>query len=280
VLLRLQRPSPRLPGGTFRQRGHTWLVSAAAHAALAALVLSLDAGLPAPVPAVVRHPPATRLTWVTTRTANLQLPGRAQRGGGGGGDGRPLRASPARVAAETLPSRVVDRAVTPSAELPWVPPAVNLAVATVGSLDAVSELPPGAGGEGRGEGSGGGLGEGRGTGIGPGVGAGVGPGSGGGSGGGVYRPGGGVTAPVVVTQVRPTYPEDAVTERLQGSVSVEMIVRRNGVPDTVRVVRPAARGPLEREAERVVLQWRFLPGRLNGTPVDVLVTVIIDFVLY
>jgi TonB family protein len=138
---------------------------------------------------------------------------------------------------------------------------------------------PGAAG-GRGEGTGGGFGSGSGGGIGDGSGTGVGPGAGGGTGGGVYRPGGGVSPPVVVKQVRPRYPEEAMRSGLQGSVALDVIVRSNGRPDIVRIARSIDRGALDREAERAVKEWRFLPGRRNGVPVDVLVTVQVDFVLY
>ncbi|MBI4486271.1 MAG: TonB family protein, partial [Acidobacteria bacterium] len=34
---------------------------------------------------------------------------------------------------------------------------------------------------------------------------------------------------------------------------------------------------LDREAIAAVRQWRFAPGRVGGEPVDVLVTIILDF---
>jgi hypothetical protein len=75
-----------------------------------------------------------------------------------------------------------------------------------------------------GTGSGGGVGEGIGSGIGSGRGPGLGPGSGGGIGGGVYRPGGRVTPPRVITQVKPTYTDDAMLEKIQGTVVLELVV--------------------------------------------------------
>ena len=129
----------------------------------------------------------------------------------------------------------------------------------------------------RGSGSGGGFGEGEGSGIGSGSGPGAGPGTGGGAGGGVYRPGGAVSAPVLLIQVRPTYTEEALRNRIQGAVLLELIVRQNGVPDAIRVVRSLDPGGLDVEAVHAVRQWRFRPGRIDDTPVDVLVTVIVNF---
>ena len=128
-----------------------------------------------------------------------------------------------------------------------------------------------------GPGSGGGVGSGEGSGIGSGRGPGLGPGSGGGTGGGVYRPGGSVTAPRVVTEVKPTYTTDALRYRIQGTVVLELIVTRDGHPSDIHVARSLDPHGLDEQAIAAVAQWRFEPGRLAGAPVDVLVTVMVDF---
>jgi TonB family protein len=128
-----------------------------------------------------------------------------------------------------------------------------------------------------GRGSGGGVGTGTGTGIGEGRGPGIGPGSGGGFGGGSYRPGGAVTTPRVLSEVKPQYTSDAMERKIQGSVWLELVVTREGRAGDVRVVRPLDPGGLDEQAINAVRQWQFEPGRLAGTPVDVLVTVVMDF---
>jgi TonB family protein len=128
-----------------------------------------------------------------------------------------------------------------------------------------------------GPGSGGGVGTGIGTGIGSGRGPGVGPGSGGGMGGGVYHPGGTVTTPRVITEVKPTYTSAALLHRVQGTVVLELIVRSDGCPSEIRVVRSLDPGGLDDQAKAAASQWRFEPGRVNGKPVDVLVTLMLDF---
>ena len=130
-----------------------------------------------------------------------------------------------------------------------------------------------------GRGAGGGVGTGIGTGVGPGRGPGLGPGSGGGSGGGVYRPGGTVSAPRVIKEVRARYTLEAVRNKIQGTVVLEAIVTADGCPSQIRVVRSLDRGGLDDEAVAAVAQWRFEPGRLAGVPVDVLVTIMLDFTL-
>ena len=131
-----------------------------------------------------------------------------------------------------------------------------------------------------GPGTGGGIGTGHGTGIGSGVGPGVGAGSGGGMGGGVYRAGtGGVSAPIVIREVRPSYPPEALRLRIQGSVVLSLVVTAEGLPTDIRVVRSLS-GDLDQAAVDAVEQWRFSPGRRGGTPVNVLVTVALDFTIH
>jgi protein TonB len=142
----------------------------------------------------------------------------------------------------------------------------------IGVLDGEPSLEPS-----HGPGKGGGVGEGFGTGIGSGSGPGFGPGAGGGFGGGPYRPGNGVSAPTLLKQVRPVYSADALQRRVQGTVTLEAVVSRDGVPFAFRVVRSLDPHGLDEEAIRAAKEWRFHPGRIGETPVDVLVTIVIDF---
>jgi TonB family protein len=105
----------------------------------------------------------------------------------------------------------------------------------------------------------------------------LGPGAGGGTGGGVYRTGGPVSAPRVVTEVRPKYTSEAMTRKIQGTVLLEAIVTRDGNASRIRVVRSLDAGGLDQEAVAAVAQWRFEPGRLGAAPVDVLVTIDVGF---
>ena len=94
-----------------------------------------------------------------------------------------------------------------------------------GVMEQIGALEGGVGfGTSQGPGSGGGVGEGVGTGVGSGRGPGVGPGSGGGIGGGVYQLGSGVTAPTLLSEVKPSYTNDALLRKIQGAVILELIV--------------------------------------------------------
>ena len=145
-------------------------------------------------------------------------------------------------------------------------------IAEIGAPEAPSSLPFS-----QGPGTGGGVGTGVGTGIGSGTGPGLGPGSGGGFGGGTYRPGNGVSAPTLLSQVRPNYTSEAMRRKIQGTVILDVIVGRDGVPSAMRVVRSLDADGLDEEAMRAVQQWRFNPGRIGDTPVDVLVRIVLEF---
>ena len=78
-------------------------------------------------------------------------------------------------------------------------------------------------------------------------------------------------------QVPPKYTEDALLRKIQGTVVLELVVTKEGRPADVRVRRSLDPGGLDERAVAAVNDWRFEPGRLAGRPVDVLVTVYLDF---
>lgn len=147
-------------------------------------------------------------------------------------------------------------------------------VAQEGVLDGPERLV-----ESLGEGEGGGAGGGVGTGLGPGEGPGLGEGAGGGTGGGPYRLGGGVEPPVPIRNVRPDYTREALLRQLEGEVVLEVVVRRDGSVDQIRVRRSLDPG-LDGKAMEAARQWRFIPGKLKGQPVDVVVDIVVAFKLY
>jgi protein TonB len=119
-------------------------------------------------------------------------------------------------------------------------------------------------------------GGGSGSGIGNGNGDGYGPGSGGNQGGGVYRPGGDVSAPSILTKVDPEYSEEARKAKYSGVVLLSIVVDEHGLPRDIKVVRPLGLG-LDQKAIEAVQRWRFVPGRKGGHPVATQATVEVSF---
>jgi TonB family protein len=61
---------------------------------------------------------------------------------------------------------------------------------------------------------------------------------------------------------------------------LELVVTRDGLPSNIRITQSLDPRGLDEQAIGAVRQWRFAPGRLGGTPVDVLVTVVLDFSIH
>jgi protein TonB len=85
--------------------------------------------------------------------------------------------------------------------------------------------------------------------------------------------------PVLVRQVRPTYPAAAARRRQEGWVEVSFSVGGDGNVSNVSVVRSQPRGVFDRDAVRAVSQWKFEPALDAGKPVAATLTRRIEFSL-
>lgn len=131
-----------------------------------------------------------------------------------------------------------------------------------------------------GPGSGGGIGSGDSNGIGSGTGPGHGPGQGGGFGGGIYKLGDiGVTPPVAKFTPEPDFSEEARKAKYQGTVTLSAVIGPDGRPRNLKVVRSLGMG-LDEKALEKVRTWLFEPGKRNGQPVAVAMTLEVDFRLF
>lgn len=78
----------------------------------------------------------------------------------------------------------------------------------------------------------------------------------------------------------PPYPRDALRDRLEGTVVLDVHVDAAGRPIEVTVVTSSGHRTLDRAARRQVLQrWRFRPALRDGRPVPALGRVPVAFVL-
>src|SRR5688500_117971 len=92
------------------------------------------------------------------------------------------------------------------------------------------------------------------------------------------KPGNGVSAPVLVRDVKPSYTPGAMKRRVTGLVAVELVVEIDGSVSNVRVVRPLD-PELDDAAVVAVRRWQFKPGLRNGQPVRVAVEAEMSFSL-
>jgi protein TonB len=89
------------------------------------------------------------------------------------------------------------------------------------------------------------------------------------------RPGGDIREPVKVKNVAPVYPQIAIKARIQGRVVIDAVIGTDGV---VREARILSGVPLLNQAALdAVKQWRYTPTMLNNVPVQVIMTVTVQF---
>jgi TonB family protein len=205
---------------------------------------------------------------------------KTSQGGGGGGDRSPLPASygklPKFALKQFTPPVAVFNNMNPKLAMePTLIGDPNTQVANVDYPlygDPLSKYMTPS----NGQGSGGGIGNGKGGGVGNGDGGGYGPGSGGGVGGGVFRVGGGVSAPVLLSKTEPEYSEEARKAKHQGTVMLYVQIDPSGHATNIRVVKSLGLG-LDEKAIEAVQKWKFAPGKKDGKPVTVEATIEVNF---
>jgi periplasmic protein TonB len=255
-------------------------VSFVLHVFIITAVLWLGLRVP---PAIVQ--PATTLAHLDFKLYDPPLPkvmptAKVMGGGGGGGAHQliePTKGDLPKVAkVQLLPAQLVrlehpKLAVEPTmrVELPDSSNPTHLGLPQSPQIVLASQ----------GMGSGSGFGHGLGGGIGMGQGQGAGPGTGGGYGGGVMSVGGGVSAPQVIHSVQPDFTEEARRSNFEGTVSIQLIVDSQGMPQDIRVTRHLGMG-LDQKAIEAVRQYRFRPAVFQGHPVSVQMVIEVEFHLH
>jgi len=89
-----------------------------------------------------------------------------------------------------------------------------------------------------------------------------------------------VEPPTFLEKPAPVYPERAKEIQLQGYVILEAIFRKDGSVTDIKILRGLGKGKygFEEASANALRQWKFKPGRVDGVPADVKMTVKIDFV--
>lgn len=93
----------------------------------------------------------------------------------------------------------------------------------------------------------------------------------------LVRPGGIITAPAKVVHVPPVYPAIARSAHVEGLVILEAVINERGGVEHVKVLRSVPL--LDAAAIDAVRSWRYTPTLLNGVPVQVLMTITVNFSL-
>jgi TonB family protein len=91
------------------------------------------------------------------------------------------------------------------------------------------------------------------------------------------RIGGNIRAPRKLVDVPPAYPATMRNAGREGTVPMEAIIGRDGTVISVRVLSAQVHPDFAVAAVDAVRQWRFDPTLLNGEPVEVAMTVSVQF---
>ena len=91
--------------------------------------------------------------------------------------------------------------------------------------------------------------------------------------------GGNIQAAKLITKPQPVYPESAGSAGVSGTVILHAVIGMEGKPLSLRVMNSQVDPDLARSAVEAVSQWRYTPTLLNGEPIEVDTTIMVNFTL-
>jgi len=94
----------------------------------------------------------------------------------------------------------------------------------------------------------------------------------------IYRVGGDVSSPKVVSKVDPEYTKEARDAKIEGTVVVQTEIHPDGRAHNTHVLRSLDPG-LDHNAMDAISQWQFEPGKKDGQPVAVQATIEVNYKL-
>jgi protein TonB len=92
-----------------------------------------------------------------------------------------------------------------------------------------------------------------------------------------YHTGGVVKQPQKIKYVAPVYPVTAQMAKVEGTVIIEAVISPTGDVQDARILQSVPL--LDQAALDAVRQWKYTPSLLNGVPVPVVFTVMVQFKL-
>ena len=91
--------------------------------------------------------------------------------------------------------------------------------------------------------------------------------------------GGEIEAARLVKKVAPSYPESAKVAGVQGKVVLHAVIGMDGKPLSLQVLNSTIDSDLARASVEAVSRWRYSPTLLNGQPIEVDTTIMVNFSL-
>jgi periplasmic protein TonB len=228
-------------------------------------------------------------------------PGTDDRQGGGGGGGGKNKLTPVSHGrmADTQrrqlvpPDPGIPQPLIPAEDLLAQAPSVEMPIDILqdqripigdlkAPLNAVKSSGTGVGGGMGNDGIGTGQGSGKGPGYGPGKNGGMGGGEDGGigPGKGPYVLGPGIKEPQALIQPLPPYTEEARKAHIEGVVVLQAVILADGTVAGFKVLKGLGYGLDDSAIHTISSKWRFSPGTLNGTKVDVIANIEVRFRMF
>jgi len=93
------------------------------------------------------------------------------------------------------------------------------------------------------------------------------------------RVGGMVQAANLIRQVKPVYPSDLKAQGIQGTVTLQAVIAKDGTIQSLSSISGSVNQELVTAAMDAVSQWRYKPTLLNGEPVEVTTNIDVNFTL-
>ena len=105
----------------------------------------------------------------------------------------------------------------------------------------------------------------------------------GGSMGGAAKPGPlrlgpGIDPPRKIKDFKPAYPANALVGQHRGTVIIEATIGVDGKVQDATIINSVP--ALDHAALHAVRQWEFVPARMNGAPIAVIITVLVQFAIF
>lgn len=82
----------------------------------------------------------------------------------------------------------------------------------------------------------------------------------------------------LVHKINPAYPAAAKENHIQGTVEIRALISKDGVPEALTVTSSPS-DDLSASALQAVRQWRYRPTLLNGDPVEISTTIVVNYTL-
>lgn len=85
--------------------------------------------------------------------------------------------------------------------------------------------------------------------------------------------------PQVIVKVPPVYPYKAREQGIEGIVQIKVLVNTDGTVGRLQILGARPEGYFEKAVKRAVPNWKFNPGRIEGSPVTAWVVTNVRFQL-